>query len=186
MRAQLDQAMTELRPGERLPYSWAGFVPQARAAVLAYAAAYRAGLDAEIRPALFETLCVHGFDLDDVEVVHGLIRDVRCGRGAADVEPVSHELPVSDLIGQPERAVFQLRQRWRDELSVLGGDVLPVLVVDGKARLHGGHAVSWLGDEMARRGVDPNGAATPCAATTSEHRATSRKRTVVGVSVRIW
>jgi len=72
-------------------------------------------------------------------------------RRSVDVEPVRRGLPASALADVPEAAVHELRQRWRDELSDLGGDVLPVLVVDGRARLHGGHAVGWLGEETMRR-----------------------------------
>jgi 2-hydroxychromene-2-carboxylate isomerase len=145
VRAQLDQVVTELLPGERLPYSFTGFVPETTAAVLEYADAYRAGVGTAIRTALFEALWWRGFDVGDAELVQKLATRAWSGPRPCD---------------RPEDAARQLRQLWRDELSVLGNDLLPVLVVDGRARLHGCHAAGWLGDEMMRRGVDPKSSST--------------------------
>jgi 2-hydroxychromene-2-carboxylate isomerase len=169
VRAQLDQVLTELGPGERLPYSLGGFVPGTTAAVLAYAGAYRAGVAAAVRPVLFEALWLHGVDLGDGEVVRALIADAWPGLGPVDEEPVSNDFPVAAIDPLAE-APGRLRQQWRDELSALDGVVLPVLVIDGRARLRGGHAVGWLGEELVRRGVDPAGPAT------ADHRRRGSRR----------
>lgn len=158
VRAQLDQAMTDLRHGERLPYRLPARLPRTSAAVLAYAAAYRAGRAGAVRSALFEALWVHGLDLDDTELVNLLVKEAWPDHEPADGEPVDRRQHLA-TVDQPEQELRRLRQRWRDEVSALPCDVLPVLVFDGRARLHGCHAVGWLGDELGRRGIDQDGAA---------------------------
>jgi hypothetical protein len=136
LREEMEQVVGALLPGERLPYSLAGFVPHTGAAIDAYAAAYAGGSGAAIRQLLFEAFWVHAFDLADAQVVHTLVADA-CGG----------EVPGTDRPADP-----LLSRRWAAGWPPLGTE-LPVLVVEDTVALGGAAAVEWLGHELMSRGV---------------------------------
>lgn len=157
-RRDLDHVTRRLLPGERLPTALAGFVPYTRPAVSGYAEGHLAGVGPRVRRLLFDAFWMHGVDLGDARVVRTLLVDaVRSGGSpSALVREWGYAV---DVTGAPVSTdAWRLLQQWRDEWS-RGGQVVPALVVDGSRRMNGVEAVEWLGAEVVRRGLDPDGAA---------------------------
>lgn len=157
-RRDLDHVTRRLLPGERLPTALAGFVPYTRPAVSGYAEGHLAGVGPRVRRLLFDAFWMHGVDLGDARVVRTLLVDaVRSGGSPSEL--VRDWGYAVDVTGAPVSTdAWRLLQRWRDEWS-RGGQVVPALVVDGRHRMDGVEAVEWLGAEVVRRGLDPDGAA---------------------------
>jgi hypothetical protein len=152
-RRDLDRVSRRLLPGEHLPHALAGFVPFTKPSVSGYAEAYLAGVGPTARRLLFDAFWMHAVDLGDARLVRTLLMDaVRSG------SPTSELLRdwgyAVDVTGAPVTAdAWRLVRRWREGWS-RGGEVVPVLVLDGGRRLDGAAAVEWLGAELVRRDVD--------------------------------
>ncbi len=157
-RRDLDHVTRRLLPGERLPTALAGFVPYTRPAVSGYAEAELAGEGHRVRRLLFDAFWMHGVDLGDARLVRTLLVDaVRSSRSPSDL--VRDWGYAVDVTGAPvSTAAWRLLRRWQDEWS-RGGRMVPALVLDGGRRMNGVEAVEWLGSELVRRGLDPDGAA---------------------------
>jgi 2-hydroxychromene-2-carboxylate isomerase len=152
-QAEIERIVEVLLPGEGLPYTLAGFVPDTGASVAAYAEAYAAGRAALVRQVLFEAFWLHAFDLDDARVVRTLVTDAVRSDASLDgllrnwdygLEPAGDAMSASGA---------RLVAQWRAEWLAPGGQVVPTLVVDGRPEI-GTDAVGWLGEELVRRGVD--------------------------------
>lgn len=157
-RRDLDHVTRRLLPGERLPTALAGFVPYTRPAVSGYAEGHLAGVGPRVRRLLFDAFWMHGVDLGDARVVRTLLVDAVRSSGSPS-ELVRDWGYAVDVTGAPVSTdAWRLLQRWRDEWS-RGGQVVPALVVDGRHRMNGVEAVEWLGAEVVRRGLDPDGTA---------------------------
>ncbi len=128
-----------LLPGELLPYSLAGFVPNTASALTAYAAARASGHAEKARQTLFEAFWCHGVDLDDEQVVRTVLSDV-----VGD-----------DRDGEDRGAAARLVDDWRTEWQSLEDEVIPVVVVAGGRPMFGVDAVTWLGDQVEHRGLVP-------------------------------
>lgn len=144
MRGEMEQVVSILLPGERLPYSLAGFLTNTGAAVTAYAQAYDLGVSSLVRRLLFQAFWVHAIDLDDVQSVRTLMMDTlpeltRSGTGS----PRHGTRPAKSLIS-----------KWADEWDDLGRPLLPALVVQGRVRHCADEAAAWFGTELIRRDVD--------------------------------
>ncbi len=90
LRDEAERVLDWLLPGERLPYTLAGFATDTRAAINAYAEAYRAGAASLARTTLFEAFWNHAVDLADPHVVHTLLVDAirTAPRRGTGVSPV--------------------------------------------------------------------------------------------------
>ena len=151
---EMRQVLGVLLPGEALPYALAGFVSDTSAAIAGYAEAYRIGAAAPVRELLFEALWLHAFDLDDPSVVHTLIIDAVRG-GTATTEPLATwEYRDEGEAGEGSSEAGRLIDAWAGEWGEGGNDIVPALAVDGSL-FRGVNAVTWLGDELVRRGLDP-------------------------------
>lgn len=151
---EMRQVLALLLPGEALPYALAGFVPYTGAAVAGYAEAYRIGAAAPVRELLFEALWLHAFDLDDPSVVHTLIIDTVRG-GTATTEPLATwEYRDEGVAPESASEAGRLIDAWASEWSEGGNEIVPTLDVGGRL-FRGVHAVTWLGTELVRRGLDP-------------------------------
>lgn len=128
-----------LLPDELLPYSLAGFVPNTAAALTGYAAACTSGHGEAARQTLFEAFWCHGVDLDDEDLVGTVLTDA-----------------VGDSADGDREAALRLVDAWRTEWQALDEEVIPV-VVDAGRPIFGVDAVTWLGDEVAARGLVPPG-----------------------------
>lgn len=157
-RRDLEHVTRRLLPGERLPTALAGFVPYTRPAVSGYAEAELAGVGRPVRRLLFDAFWMHGVDVGDARLVRTLLVDAVRSSGSP-CELVREWGYAVDVTGAPvSTAAWRLLQRWRDEWS-RAGHVVPALVVDGGRRMSGVEAVEWLGAEVVRRGLEPDGAA---------------------------
>jgi hypothetical protein len=148
---EMQQVLALLLPGEELPYALAGFVPHTKAAVAAYAEAYRAGVAEPVRETLFEALWLHAFDLGDPRVVHTLIIDA-VRSGAMSTGPLSAWDYGSGVTYQASVNTQRLLDGWATEWGEDGNKTVPTLAVDGEL-VHGVDAVAWLGTELVRRGL---------------------------------
>ncbi len=156
---EMQQVLGLLLPGEELPYALAGFVPHTKAAVAAYAEAYRAGVAGPVRETLFEALWLHAFDLGDPRVVHTLIIDAVRSSGTSTGPLASWEYG-SGVTYRAGADTQRLLEAWATEWGEDGNQTVPTLVVDGEM-VHGVDAVAWLGTELVRRGLLLNGAGLP-------------------------
>lgn len=157
-RRDLDHVTRRLLPGERLPHALAGFVPRTGPAVSGYAEAYVAGVAPRVRRLLFDAYWMHGVDLGDARLVRTLLVDA-VRSGAHRSELVRDWGYAVDVTGAPvSTEAWHLVRRWRTDWAE-GGRVVPSLAVDGGARLLGVEAAEWLGAEVVRRGLDPDGPA---------------------------
>lgn len=156
-RRDLEHVTRRLLPGERLPHALAGFVPRTRPAVSGYAEAYQSGVGPAARRLLFDAFWMHGVDLGDARVVRTLLVDtVRSGCSRSEL--LRDWGYAVDVTGSPVTSdAWRLLRHWRDDWS-RGGRVVPALTLDGGHRLLGVDAVAWLGAEVVRRGLDPDGA----------------------------
>lgn len=163
LRAELPRVEQHLLPGEVLPRTLAGFVPFTGAATSAYAEASVAGVAAPVRRQLFEAFWRRGIDLNDARVVRTLLID-QVRRGTSTTELVGVWGYALDVTGGPiTHAGWQTVRDWRtswratatDDPSVAG--VVPVVVVEGEAPVHGVAAVDRVGRLVADAGLDPGG-----------------------------
>lgn len=163
LRAELPKVEEHLLPGELLPRAPAGSVPFTGAATSAYAEAHAAGVAAPVRRLLFEGFWLHGLDLDDARAVRALlVYEIR--RGTSTSELLSRWGYAVDVTGGPIthsgwRTVRDWRAAWAgtaagDE-SVAG--VVPVVIVDEEAPVHGVAAVDRVGRLVAEAGLVPDG-----------------------------
>jgi hypothetical protein len=152
-RRDLDRVSHRLLPGEHLPHALAGFVPYTKPAVSGYAEAFLAGVGPTVRRLLFDAFWMHAVDLGDARIVRTLLVDaVRSGRPTSEL--LREWGYAVDVTGAPVTAdAWRLVRRWREGWS-RGGEIVPVLVLDGGRRLDGAAAVEWLGAELVRRDVD--------------------------------
>jgi hypothetical protein len=152
-RRDLDRVSRRLLPGEHLPHALAGFVPYTKPAVSGYAEAFLAGVGSTVRRLLFDAFWMHAVDLGDARLVRTLLVDaVRSGNPASEL--LRDWGYAVDVTGAPVTAdAWRLVGRWREGWS-RGGEIVPVLVLDGGRRLDGAAAVEWLGAELVRRDVD--------------------------------
>lgn len=168
LRDDMDRVLASLLPGEELPYSLAGFVPETEAAVSGYAEAYVAGVAEQVRTLLFNAFWMGSVDLDDPALVRTLLVDaVRCG--ASPSEPVRDWGYLVDNTGGPvSTSAWRCVRRWASDRAATGAPELPVLLA-GSTPLLGAAAVRWLGSELVRRGLedDPNPAPTVTAPSTA-------------------
>lgn len=143
VRQEMDQIAAAILPGERLPYTLAGFITDTSAAVSVYGEAYRLGQGPAIRSLLFEAFWLHAIDLNNEQSVHTLVTDALqielCGGGASP----------GHANGAPH-----LSRQWATEWRDLGNPALPVLIAGGATSRCGAEAVEWFGDELVNRGVD--------------------------------
>jgi hypothetical protein len=136
VHAAMEDVAGALLPEETLPFALAGFVPETKAAVAAYAESYRMGMSTRVRPLLFEALWLHGFDLGDVSEVHTLLTDIwRGGPCPGDRRGVGG-VPADQLIEQ-----------WRGERACFGPGTLTV-VRGPEGALVDAEAVAWLGEAL--------------------------------------
>ncbi len=163
LRAELPRVEQHLLPGGVLPRTLAGFVPFTTAATNAYAEAHVAGVAAPVRRILFEAFWRRGIDLNDARVVRTLLVD-EIRRGTSPSELVGIWGYAVDVTGGPItqdgwQTVRDWRQAWQQtashDPSVAG--VVPVVVVDGEAPVHGVAAVDRVGSLVADAGLDPGG-----------------------------
>lgn len=167
-RRDLEHVTRRLLPGERLPHALAGFVPYTRPAVSGYAEAFVAGVAPRVRRLLFDAFWMHGVDLGDARLVRTLLVDA-VRSGASPSELVRDWGYAVDVTGAPVSSdAWWLVRRWREDWS-RGGEVVPALVLEGTRRVLGVAAVEWLGAEVVRRGLDPDGAALYRDATPEPH-----------------
>lgn len=150
---EMRQVLTLLLPGEELPYALAGFATHTRAALAAYAEAYRAGVAGPVRQVLFEAFWLHAFDLGDPSVVHTLIVDA-VRSGATGAGTLSQWDYGSGITHQVSATTQGLMAGWASEWSEAGNQTVPTLVADG-VMFHGVEALTWLGTELVRRGLYP-------------------------------
>jgi hypothetical protein len=156
IRRDLELVGADLLPGERLPHALAGYVPHTGPAVSGYAEAYAAGVEERVRRLLFDAFWMHGVDLGQARVVRTLLVDA-VRSGSSGCEPVRDWGYAVDVTGAPvSTASWRLLTAWRADWSATGL-VVPVVVVEGGPRLLGLEAVDWLGAEVVRHGLDPDG-----------------------------
>lgn len=169
VREEMDRVLAALMPGEQLPFALAGFLPHTKPAVSGYAEAYRAGVAAPVRRLLFRAFWMHGMDLGAAETVRTLLADtVRAG--ASPSELVREWGYAVDISGGPlTTGSWRLVRGWAEAWRGTEKEVVPTLVLDD-ATLYGEEAVSWLGEEVARRGLDA--AAVPAPASLPRPRVT--------------
>ncbi len=153
LREEMDRVLAALLPGEVLPYSLAGFVPFTKASVSGYAEAYGAGVAAAVRQLLFEAFWLHAFDLGAAASVRTLLVDaVRSGSSPSElVRDWGFAVDVSG--GPVTTTAWRLVRQWAEEWRATG-QVVPVVVVEGRAPIIGEAAVAWLGEELVHRRVD--------------------------------
>jgi hypothetical protein len=157
-RRDLELVEADLLPGERLPHALAGLVPYTGPAVAGYAEAYVAGVGERARRLLFDAFWVHGVDLGQARVVRTLLVDA-VRSGSAPGEPAREWGYAVDVTGAPvSTAAWRLLREWRAEWSA-AGPVVPVVAEAGGLRLAGVEAAAWLGAQVQRRGLDPDGPA---------------------------
>lgn len=145
VREEMDQVVATLLPGERLPYTLAGFITRTDAAVTAYGEAYRLGAGPAIRGLLFEAFWLHAIDLEGEQSVGTLVAD------ALQSDIVAGE-PSWGRLTNP--ASLLLSRQWATEWRDLGSPSPPALIVEGSANRTGSDAVGQLGEELLSRGVD--------------------------------
>jgi hypothetical protein len=150
VRQEMDQIAAAILPGERLPYTLAGFITKTSAAVSAYGKAYRLEAGPAIRSLLFEAFWLHAIDLNNERSVHTLVTDVLPSELFADKASMGHDAT------QTPRLNRQWVMEWRD----LGRPALPVLIVGGATSTCGADAVGWLGDQLVNFDVDIEAART--------------------------
>lgn len=152
-RRDLDRVTRRLLPGEHLPHALAGFVPYTKPAVSGYAEAYLAGVGPRVRRLLFDASWMHAVDLGDAQLVRTLLVDaVRSGSSASEL--LRDWGYAVDVTGAPVTTdAWRLVRQWRAGWS-RGGEIVPVLVLEGGRRLDGAAAVEWLGAELVRREID--------------------------------
>lgn len=151
VRADMEKVVEVLLPGEQLPYSLAGFVPNTGAAISEYAAAYNLGQAERVRQLLFEALWLHSVDLDDVRVVHTIVRDaiqVDASSGESSFKRDDH---TDGVVPRSPSTVLGLRRKWASEWRNKGRVMVPVIVVDGADPVFGIDAVEWLGLSLLNR-----------------------------------
>lgn len=154
LREEIERVRAVLLPGEELPFSPSGFVPYTKASISGYAEAYGAGVGAAVGRALFEAFWQRGVDLGDAKVVRRLLADAIVS-GSSRSELLSDWGYAVDVTGGPVTSTaWRLIEQWREQWRGTGKEVVPILVVDGAAPVFGVEAVTWLGDELTRRGVD--------------------------------
>lgn len=150
--AELDDLLV---PGERLPRRAPAFRPHAGAAVSAYAEAYGAGVDADVRRLLFELYWRRGVDIGSPAA----LREPLTGpilRGSAAAYPLRESGYAVSVAGGPVTTDAYARIRsWRSQWMELGEPELPVLFA-GAARLSGTDALRRLGKEIGYAGADPD------------------------------
>lgn len=163
LRDELPKVEQHLLPGEVLPRTLAGFVPFTGAATSGYAEAYVAGVAAPVRRLLFEAFWRRGVDLNDARVVRTLLVD-QVRRGTSTTELLSLWGYALDVTGGPiTHAGWQTVRDWRTAwTATAAGDetvagVVPVVIVDGEAPVHGVAAVDRVGSLVADAGLDPCG-----------------------------
>jgi hypothetical protein len=161
LRRALAKVEEHLLPAESLPRTLAGFVPFTGAATSGYAEAYAAGVAAPVRRLLFEAFWRRGVDLNDARIVRTLLVD-EIRRGTSTTELLSAWGYAVDVTGGPiTHAGWQTVRDWRgswaataaDDKSVAG--VVPVVIVDEEAPVHGVAAVDRIGRLVADAGLDP-------------------------------
>lgn len=176
VREEMDRVLAALLPGEQLPFALAGFVPHTLPAVSGYAEAYRAGVGPAVRRLLFRAFWMHGMDLGAAETVRTLLADT-VRSGASPSELVREWGYAVDISGGPlTTTAWRLVRGWADGWRDTEKEIVPTLVVD-EATLFGEEAVEWLGQEVARRGLDP--AAVPAPAVLPRPR-------ISGLTSRSW
>jgi hypothetical protein len=155
LQEEMDRVVGSLLPGEQLPYDLAGFVPRTSATVAAYAEGYAAGVAAPVRAVVFESFWMHGVDIGDATVLRTLLVDEL--RGSASPSEAARDWGYGvDVTGGPISTVaWRLVGRWATEWRDSGAQVTPVVKVPGSPPVHGVDAVTWLGAQLAARGLDP-------------------------------
>jgi hypothetical protein len=144
MRREMEEVVSALLPGERLPYSLAGFLTRTGAAVAGYAEAYHLGVASTIRRLFYEAFWVHAIDLEDEHSVHTLIADTLPALvDAGTWSPLAISRPARTLITS-----------WSREWDELGRPPLPALAYQGRVRRCGNEAVAWFQTELMHRDVD--------------------------------
>jgi hypothetical protein len=155
LQDEMDRVVGLLLPGEQMPYALAGFVPRTSATVAAYAEAYAAGVADPVRGVIFESFWMHGVDVGDAKVLRTLLVDELRGSSSPS-EAVRDWGHCVDVTGGPiSTAAWRLVGRWATEWRGSGREVTPVVTVPGSPALHGVEAVTWLGAQVAERGLDP-------------------------------
>lgn len=162
LREELPKVEERLLPGEMLPRTLAGFVPFTGAATSGYAEAYVAGVATPVRRLLFEAFWRRGIDLNDGRVVRTLLVDA-IRRGTSPCELVGLWGYALDVNGGPiTHEGWQTVRDWRDSWAATAdGDesvagVIPVVIVDGAAPVHGVAAVDRVGRLLVEMGLDPS------------------------------
>lgn len=161
LRAEMDHVVSHLLPGERLPYSLAGFVPYTAAAVSGYAEAHVAGVAAEVRDLLFEAFWMHSLDLGDHRVVRTLLVDaIRSGSTpSARLRRWGYAV---NATGSPvTNSAWRLVGAWDEAWRRDGSNTVPVVATGAGDPRTGTAAVEWLGTQLLARGLDPGSTGGP-------------------------
>ena len=142
-RREMERVVSALLPGERLPYSLAGFLTNTGAAAEAYARAYDVGVASTIRRLIFQAFWVHAIDLDDEESIRTLMMDASPALSDAGAGSQIRDGRSTPLISQ-----------WAWDWDSLGRPPLPAMTCEGRVRRCGDEAVAWLGTQLLHRDVD--------------------------------
>lgn len=153
LRAEMDQVVSHLLPGELLPYSLAGFVPYTAAAVSGYAEAHVAGVAAEVRDLLFEAFWMHSLDLGDHRVVRTLLVDAIRSGSTPSARLRRWGYAVNATGGPVTNSAWRLVGAWDEAWRREGRSTVPVVVAGSGAPKIGVAAVEWLGEEVLTRGL---------------------------------
>lgn len=140
---ELAQVRALLRPGEELPATVPGILPNTGAAVAAYAEAYGAGVADLVRPLLFHSYWVAGMDIGDPEVLRRLLPAAfRQGRRTCD--PIrDFGYAVTSQRGPITTDAHRRIRTWHQDWLALGTGVALALVADSTTMV-GGVALAHL------------------------------------------
>lgn len=151
---ELTEIRALLRPGEELPATAPGILPNTRAAVATYAEAHGAGVADLVRSLLFHSYWVDGMDIGDPEVLRRLLPDAfRQGRRTSD--PIrDFGYAVTSQRGPITTDAHRRIRTWRQDWLALGTGVTLTLVTD---------ATTMVGDRALERLVEPPAGHRPVA-----------------------
>ncbi|HEX6339011.1 MAG TPA: hypothetical protein VFZ85_18805 [Jiangellaceae bacterium] len=133
-----------------------GVVPNTRAAVSGYAAAYEAGVAADVRRVLLEGYWVEHADIGDPEVLRTRLAGPLL-RGNGSCEPMRRFGYAVSMNREPITTSAWRRVRsWRAEWLQLGTGTLPTLIDDGETVSGASAVLRRLVDHVVRLGAKVN------------------------------